>query len=230
MNEEVKNELRRMGLDVCSERDLPPHVREMIGRYAAGMPGRGRVRVEAGRLADEQVFAYEDERMRLTIPVPSLEAFEAAMRELERLGPDLADVQEYVTIIARAFWYIYQRPASARRGLLRRGRPWREPSDDEPLLFLARLVPNADAVLASLREALFALVECVTGKRGGGRAARYCGLAEVVVDVASRFGARPKDVMQWNSAEFFATWEALCNVAWEEEAAAEEARRQWRKK
>ncbi|MGD8719472.1 MAG: hypothetical protein PVH29_11720 [Candidatus Zixiibacteriota bacterium] len=224
----MKNELRKMGLDVRSERDLPPHVREMIARYAAGMPGRGRVGVEAGRLADEQVFVYEDERLRLTMPVPTLEAFEAAARELERLGPDLKDVQEYVTVLARAFWFLCRRPVG--RGLLRGGRPWRESDDDEALALLARTVPHAGAALNSVREALFALVECVTGKRGGGRAARYCGLAEAVANVAARFGARPRDVMKWNAAEFFATWAALCNVAREEEAAAEEARRQWRRR
>ncbi|HUU57052.1 MAG TPA: hypothetical protein VMW93_06910 [bacterium] len=228
MNEELKEELRRLGVDVRSERDLPPEVREMITRYAPGMPGRGRVGVEPGRLADEQVFVYDDERLTFTIPVPSLDVFEAVVRELERLGPDLKDVQEYVTVLARAFWFLC--PPPERRGFLRRNRPWREPGDDEALRFLERAVPRADAVLTSVREALFALVECVTGKRVGGRAARYCGLAEAVVDVAARFGARPKDVMTWNAAEFFATWEALCNVAREEEAAAEEARRRWPRK
>jgi hypothetical protein len=226
MNEELREELRKLGVDVRSERDLPPHVREMIARYASGMPGRGRIGVEFGRLADEQVFVYEDERLRLTVPVPSLEVFQALVRELERLGPDLKVIPEYVTVRARAFWFLCRRPE--RRGFLRR-RLWREPGDDEALSFLARLVPSADAVMTSLREALCALVECVTGKRGGGRAARYCGLGEAVVDVAARFGARPKDVMQWNATEFFATWEALCNVAREEEAAAEEAKRQWRR-
>jgi hypothetical protein len=98
------------------------------------------------------------------------------------------------------------------------------------LKLLAREVPRADVALISVREALFGLVESVTGKRGSGRAARYCGLGESAVDVASRFGARPGDVLTWNAAEFFATWEALCNAAREEEAAAEEARKRWRKK
>jgi hypothetical protein len=227
MDEEIKEELRRLGLDVRSERDLPPEVREMIARYAPGMPGRGRVGVELRRLAAEQVFVYEDERLRLTIRVPTLEAFEAAARELERLGPGPKDVREYLTALARAFWFLCRR--SEPRGFLRR-RPWREPSDDEALAFLARAVPGADGVLTSVREALCGLVESVAGKRGGGRFARYCGVGEAVVDVASRFGARPRDVTTWNAAEFFATWEALCNTAREEEAAAEEARRQWRKR
>ena len=218
MNEELKDELRKLGADVRSEGELPAEAREMITRYASGVPGRGRVGVEPRRLADEQVYVYEDERLRLTIPVPTLEVFEAVVRELERLGPDLQDVQEYVTVLARAFW------------LLQRNHTFREPGDDEALRFLERAVPRADAVLTSVREALFALVESVAGKRGGGRGARYCGLGEAVVDVAARFGARPKDVMTWNAAEFFATWEALCNVAREEEAAAEEARRRWPKR
>ena len=205
-------------MEVRPESELPAEVREMITRYAPGMPGSGRVGVELTRLADEQVYVYEDERLRLTMPVPTLEVFEGVVRELERLG-EAADADAYVSALARAF------------GLLYRGAEGKGAAVcDEGLKLLAREVPRADVILTSMREALFGLVASVVGKRSSGRAARYCGLAEAVVDVASRFGARPKDVMTWNAAEFFATWEALCNVAREEEAAAEEARKRWPKR
>jgi hypothetical protein len=76
MSGDIKEELRRLGAEVKPGSEMPTEVREMIERYAPGMPGRGRVGVELKRLADEQVYVYEDERLRLTIPVPSLEVFE----------------------------------------------------------------------------------------------------------------------------------------------------------
>ncbi len=163
MGEELKEELTRLGADVRPESELPAEAREMITRYAPGMPGSGRVGVELKRLADEQVYVYEDERLRLTIPVPSLEVFEAVVRELERLGPELTDIHEYVTILARAFWLLHRRPE--RRGLFRRRRVLREPSDDEALALLARAVPRADVIITSVRDALLGLVAHVLGKK-----------------------------------------------------------------
>jgi hypothetical protein len=138
----------------------------MIERYAPGMPGRGRVGVELKRLAEEQVYVYEDERLRLTIPVPSLEVFEAVVRELERLGPDLTDIHEYVTVIGRAFWLLHHKPA--RRGFLpvfRRRRVLRDPTDDEALALLARAFPRVDVIITSVRDALLGLVAYVLGKK-----------------------------------------------------------------
>jgi len=86
MNEDLKNEMRKLGADVRPESELPAEVREMITRYAPGTPGRGRVGVELKRLAGEQVYVYEDERLRLEVPVPPLDVFLAFVRELERLG------------------------------------------------------------------------------------------------------------------------------------------------
>ncbi|MEE9455757.1 MAG: hypothetical protein V3W11_01235 [bacterium] len=163
MGEELKEELRRLGADVRPSSDLPSEAQEMITRYAPGMPGSGRVGVELKRLADEQLYVYEDERLRLTIPVPSLEVFEAVVRELERLGPDLTDIHEYVTILARAFWLLHRRPG--RRGLFRRRHTLREPSDDEALALLARAVPRADVIITSVRDALLGLVAHVLGKK-----------------------------------------------------------------
>jgi hypothetical protein len=169
MSEELKEELRRLGAEVKPSSELPAEAREMITRYAPGMPRPGRVGVELKRLAAEQVYVYEDERLRLTIPVPSVEVFEAVVRELERLGPDVADIHEYVTILARAFWLLHQRPR--RRGWFRRRHTLREPGDDEALALLARAVPRADVIITSLRDALLGLVEYVLGKKKEGRAA-----------------------------------------------------------
>jgi hypothetical protein len=169
MSGDIKDELRRLGVDVRPSSELPPEVRDMITRYAPGMPGRGRVGVELKRLADEQVYVYEDERLRLTIPVPSLEVFEAVVRELERLGPDLTDIHEYVTVIGRAFWLLHHKPA--RRGFLpvfRRRRVLRDPTDDEALEFLEEKVKRADVVIKSLAPALFCLIEFVMFKKKEG--------------------------------------------------------------
>jgi hypothetical protein len=168
MSEELKEELRRLGADVRPSSELPTEVQEMITRYAPGMPGSGRVGVELKRLADEQVYVYEDERLRLTIPVPSLEVFEAVVRELERLGPELTDIHEYVTVIGRAFWLLHHKPE--RRGFLPgfRRRLLREPSDDEALKFLEEKVKRADVVIKSLAPALFGLIEFVMYKKKEG--------------------------------------------------------------
>ena len=172
MSEELKEELTRLGADVRPSSELPAEAQEMITRYAPGMPGSGRVGVELKRLADEQLYVYEDERLRLTIPVPSLEVFEAVVRELERLGPDVTDIHEYVTILARAFWLLHQRPG--RRGGLRRifGRRRKygvtEIDDDIALGFLASRLPETEVVLGSLAQALCGLVEHVLGKKKRG--------------------------------------------------------------
>jgi hypothetical protein len=163
MEEELKEELRRLGAEVRPGSELPAEVREMITRYAPGMPGQGRVGVELKRLTNEQAYVYEDEQLRLTIPIPSLEVFEAVVRELERLGPDVKDIHEYVTIIARAFWLLHRRPE--RRGLFRRGRVLREPSDDEALALIARAFPRVDVIVTSVRDALLGLAAHVLGKK-----------------------------------------------------------------
>ena len=90
------------------------------------------------------------------------------VRELERLGPDVADIHEYVTILARAFWLLHQRPK--RKGLFslfRRRRKYgvTEVHDDKALGFLASRLPETEVVLGSLPRALCGLVEHVLGKK-----------------------------------------------------------------
>ncbi len=223
MSEELKEELRLLGADVRPSSDLPSEAQEMITRYAPGMPGSGRVGVELKRLAAEQGYVYEDERLRLTIPVPSLEVFEAVVRELERLGPDLTDIHEYVTILARAFWLLHRRPG--RRGLFarfRRRRVLREPSDDEAERFFYENVPGAKLITTSPRRGFDGLVGYVLGGKGSGNGeARYCGLAELAVDVATRLHVRPEGIISYNARKFFGLVDALCNIVNEREAAAE---------
>jgi hypothetical protein len=172
MAEELKEELRRLGAEVKPSSELPAEAREMITRYAPGMPRPGRVGVELKRLAAEQVYVYEDERLRLTIPVPSVEVFEAVVRELERLGPEVTDIHEYVTILARAFWLLHQRPG--RRGWwprLRR-KKYVVPDVDEKaaLELLYKKVRRADVAVKSLAPALFGLLEHVMHKKKDGDA------------------------------------------------------------
>ena len=50
-----------------------------------------------------------------------------------------------------------------------------------------------------------------------------------MVDVAARFGVPPAEVLRWNASQFYAAVDCLCNVAREEEAAAEEIRRRQRR-
>jgi len=173
MDEELKEDLRRLGAEVRPSSELPSEARAMIERYAPGMPGRGRVGVELKRLAAEQVYVYEDERLKLTIPVPSLEVFEAVVRELERLGPEVRDIHEYVTILARAFWLLHQRPR--RRGWWGwwRRNKYVVPDVDEKaaLELLYKKVRRADVAVKSLAPALFGLLEHVMHKKkeGGAR-------------------------------------------------------------
>jgi hypothetical protein len=166
MAEELKEELRRLGAEVRPSSELPAEAREMITRYAPGMPRPGRVGVELKRLAAEQVYVYEDERLRLTIPVPSVEVFEAVVRELERLGPDVADIHEYVTILARAFWLLHQRPRRGWWARLRRSK-YVVPDVDEKaaLELLYKKVRRADVAVKSLAPAFFGLLEHVMHKK-----------------------------------------------------------------
>lgn len=163
MEEELKEELRRLGAEVRPGSEMRSDVREMIEAYAPGFPRAGDVRVELKRLAREQVYIYEDPYLKLLIPVPPLDIFKAFVAELKKLGPEVKDEREYITILARAFWLLHQRPE--RRGLFRRGRVLREPSDDEALALIARAFPRVDVIVTSVRDALLGLAAHVLGKK-----------------------------------------------------------------
>jgi hypothetical protein len=163
MGEELKEELKRLGVDVRPGSELPPEVRELIDAYAPGMPRLGRVGVELKRLARDQVYTYEDRYLKLLIPVPPLDVFEAFVAELKKLGAGVRDEREYMTILARAFWLLHQKPREC--GLLRRGS--RVPKVDEAAArrLLARAVPNAAVIAESLRDALLSFAAFVLGKK-----------------------------------------------------------------
>jgi hypothetical protein len=167
MSADIKEELRRLGADVRPGSEMPSDVREMIEAYAPGMPRPGQVRVELTRLAREQVYIYEDPYLKLLIPVPPLDIFEAVVAELKKLGPDVKDEWEYITVLARAFWLLHQRPRESRFLWWRRSRV---PKVDEAAArrLLVRAVPNAGVIAESLRDALISFVGFVLGKKKTG--------------------------------------------------------------
>jgi len=167
MSEELKEELRRLGADVRPGSEMPNEVREMIEAYAPGLPRAGQVRLELKRLAREQVYIYEDPYLKLLIPVPPLDIFEAVVAELKKLGPGIKDEREYITILARAFWLLHQRPKERRFLWWHRSRV---PKVNEAAArrLLIRAVPNAGVIAESLRDALISFVGFVLGKKKTG--------------------------------------------------------------
>lgn len=135
---------------------------EEVRKSFAIFRGRGRgVKVE---LNDRPlpVYVYEDERLRLEIPVPPFKIFLAFVKELDRLGAEPADAEECVTILARAFWLLHQRPR--RWGPFRRRQEMPTIDDDAALKLLNKKVRRSDVAFKSLVPALFGLVRYVTQK------------------------------------------------------------------
>jgi len=127
---------------------------------------RAGVKVELKEAAQKRVYVYEDENLRLEIPVPPLEVFLAFARELDRLGAEDADVESFVTVLARAFWLLHQKPKEV--GFLW----WRRtaaPKVDEREArgFLESEVKSVEVALVSLAPAL---LEFINHVMGGGRA------------------------------------------------------------
>ncbi|MGD8717916.1 MAG: hypothetical protein PVH29_03740 [Candidatus Zixiibacteriota bacterium] len=164
MSGDIKEELKRLGVDVRPGSEMPSDVREMIEAYAPGLPRAGQVGVELTRLARDQVYTYEDRHLKLLIPVPPLDIFEAFISELKKLGPGVKDEGEYITILARAFWLLHQKPRERRI-------PWRQrsrvPKVDEAAArrLLVRAIPNAGVIAESLRDALISFAAFVLGKK-----------------------------------------------------------------
>ena len=167
MSPDIKEELKRLGAEVKPESELPGEVREMIEAYAPGLPRAGQVRLELKRLARDQVYIYEDPYLKLLIPVPPLDIFEAVVAELKKLGPGIKDEWEYITILARAFWLLHQKPRERRFLWWRRSRV---PRVDEAAArrLLVRAVPDASVISESLRDALISFVGFVLGKKKTG--------------------------------------------------------------
>lgn len=122
---------------------------------------RGRARGVKVELKDNvpRVYVYEDENLRLEIPVPPLEVFVAFVRELDKLGAEDADAEKYVTILARAFWLLHQRPR--KRGLFRKKYVVPDVDEEAALNLLKEKVRRGDVAFKSLGPALFGLVNYV---------------------------------------------------------------------
>ena len=111
------------------------------------------------------VYTYEDENLRLEIPVPALEVFLAFVRELDKLGAEDADAETYVTTLARAFWLLHQRPR--KRGLFRKRYVIPEVNEDAALTLLRKKARRGDVAIKSLAPAMFGLVGYVARKYEG---------------------------------------------------------------
>jgi hypothetical protein len=122
---------------------------------------RGRTRRPRVEFMDgpERVYVYEDGNLRLEIPVPPLDVFAAFVRELDKLGAEGADAEDYVTTLARALWVLRQQPR--KRGLFRTRYGMPEVDEEAALNFLKEKVRRADVALTSLAPALFGLVEYI---------------------------------------------------------------------
>uniref|UniRef100_A0A6M3IIY3 Uncharacterized protein n=1 Tax=viral metagenome TaxID=1070528 RepID=A0A6M3IIY3_9ZZZZ len=155
--ERITEHLKKAGAEVRPGSDLPEDVRAEIDEKARNMP-QGKVGVEVHRLADEQVYVYDDERLTLTIPIPSVPIFMAFVDELAKL--DNSEGLNYsLTAIARAFWLLHQKP----NGMTGPRVP--KPKDHEAIKFLAKRIPSADVALGSLPKALYGLIAYSIGKK-----------------------------------------------------------------
>jgi hypothetical protein len=110
------------------------------------------------------VYVYEDDNLRLEIPVPPLDVFLAFVRELDKLGAEDADAEKYVTTLARAFWLLHQRPR--KRGLFRKSYVMPEVDEEAALTLLKREVRRGDVAVKSLLPALFGLAKYVATENG----------------------------------------------------------------
>ena len=109
-------------------------------------------------------YVYEDDNLRLEIPVPPLEVFLAFARELDRLGAEEADVESFVTVLARAFWLLHQRPE--RRGRFRKRYVVPDVDEEAALNLLKEKVRRGDVAVKSVTPALFGLVQYVATENG----------------------------------------------------------------
>lgn len=124
--------------------------------------GRARgVKVEL-KVKAPPVYVYEDENLRLEIPVPPLDVFLAFIRELDQLGAEDVDAEKSFAILARAFWVLHQRPR--RRGLFRKRYVVPEVDEDAALTLLKEKARRGDVAVKSLAPALFGLVRYITQK------------------------------------------------------------------
>lgn len=131
--------------------------RKNSGMFRGPAPG---VKVELKGNAPP-AYVYEDENLRLEVPVPPLDVFLAFVRELDKLGAEDADAESNVTVLGRAFWVLHQRPR--RKGLFRKRYAVPEVDEDAALTLLRVKVRRGDVAVKSLAPAMFGLLKYVTG-------------------------------------------------------------------
>lgn len=144
MDNDVKAKLRSIGAEAPGE--MPPDVREAMDDLKARKRGTCKVGVEIKRLTEEQVFVYEDEYLKLTIPNVRLDIYFEFIEELGRLDRSERNY-DVINCIARAFWLLHNRP--------KRWRKWKFPrvSEKRARDFLVKKIPNATIVFNSLNTA-----------------------------------------------------------------------------
>lgn len=106
-----------------------------------------------------RVYVYDDENISFEVQVPPPEVFQAFIKELDRLGSAADDVEEYVMVLARAFWLLYQWPR--KRGLFRKRYVVPEIDESRSLYLLSSVFPDVKTIFRSLPGALFGLVRYV---------------------------------------------------------------------
>jgi len=106
-----------------------------------------------------RVYVYDDENVRLEVQVPPPEVFRAFTMELDRLAPAADNVEEFVTVLARAFWLLHHWPR--KRGLFRKRHVVPEADDKRSLYLLSSAFPDVKTLFKSLPAALFGLARYV---------------------------------------------------------------------
>jgi hypothetical protein len=132
----------------------------MIRKFFTRLGLRRRLIVELKPLAYDEVYVYEDERLRFQTRVPHIKVFLAFVRELDRLGAEGDEAEAQVTVLARAFWVLSQRPK--RKGFIKKRCVMPEVDEEAALGLYRAKFPRAKVAAASLAAALFGLVEFVT--------------------------------------------------------------------
>ncbi len=131
----------------------------MIRKFLSRLGFRRSLIVKLKPLAYDEVYVYEDERLRFQIRVPRIEIFLAFTRELDRLSAVPEDAETQVMVLARALWVLRQRPK--RKGFLRKRCVMPEVDEEAALEFYRAEFPRAKVAAASLAAALFGLVKFV---------------------------------------------------------------------
>ena len=154
-----KEALEELGLLERPAEELPQEIQ--VAKAELSKRPKGKVGVELKRLGEEHVYVYEDEDVRLEIPVPRVDIFDAFVNEwFGKFGPETKTLSDQIKVIAGAFWLLHQKPKFWNR-------KWKTPKIDNQKAYdlLVKAIPKTSVVLNSLPVALTGLVEYVVGKK-----------------------------------------------------------------